>query len=255
MAFSLGEVDKRVFSEVVHTIAEATGEIFHEVMEGLELDTKNCRHFLQWDLLHKELLKKFRDGRLVAVLRQRGPWGFVLLYDPECNIIISLLKKKRLSSLQAERRRRLVPHYMDALTLLNKDLPARQEKMAQAFVERSAQYDKDALVLLESLCAGFMMKKDAVSVPRHVLVCFDSQRGMLTSVNAYVLNAELEIVQDKDLSEFISIDIGFEESRLDVEKTTMPKLKLTGKALGRAGKSTRRKLRPSQSDEIAGEGA
>jgi hypothetical protein len=253
MEFSLGEIDQQIFSELVHTISEATGVIFHETMESLELETKNCRHFLQWDILHKELLKRLHGGHLVAVLKRRGPWGFVLLYDAKSNTIISLLKKKRLSALQTERRRRLVPHYMDALTYLNKDLPAQQERLGQAFEERSAPYIQEVVTLLHSLCAGFELRENSSSVPRHVLICFDNRGVMITSINAYVLNSMLEIVEEQDLSEYLAPDIGFVESQLDAERVVDPRLKLKSKALDRAGKSTHRKLRPSQSDEVTGE--
>ena len=87
--YNMDKIDSHIFNDLVKTISEAVNNEYTETMDSLELQTKNCKHFLLWDIMYKALLKRFNNEQILSTQRKRGPWEFVLLYDTESNTIFS----------------------------------------------------------------------------------------------------------------------------------------------------------------------
>ena len=247
--YNMDGIDPKILNRLVDIISNAVSHEYSETMDILSLRTKNCKHFLLWDIIHKALLNSFHKDQILSTQRKRGPWEFVLLYDPTSNTIFSFIKQKRFKELQKAKAGRKVPHYLDALVTLNNSLQAQMKQGTIFEVEgTNSELKEKAAELLDYLCADFA-SADRKIVANHVLICFSNNSGMLTSINACVLDNDFDVVEEKDLSKAISFDIGAVESQLDKQRTLSPKLKLSEKALARASKSAKVGLKTNIEDE------
>lgn len=247
--YNMDGIDPKLLNRLVDIISNAVSHEYSETMDILSLHTKNCKHFLLWDIIHKALLESFDNDQVLSTQRKRGPWEFVLLYDPASNTVFSFIKQKRFRELRKTKSARKVIHYLDALVTLNNALQAQVKQCTLFEVENvSSDLKEKAAQLLDYLCADFM-SADKKIVANHVLICFSNDNGMLTSINACVLDNDFDIVEEKDLSKEISLDIGTVESQLDKQRTSSPKLKLSEKALERASKSVKIGLRTDVEEE------
>jgi|GEM_PF-5510926 len=250
----LASINQQVFQNIAQAIKDVHGQIRSETSEMLGLRTHNSKHFLTWDQLFTALIENFEgSGLVVSLTKKSGPWQFVLLYDIESKSLISILKDKRLADLKLERQNRLVPHYQDALNSINIDKPAIEgQEIIEGVCVQPPEYMEAVRNRLGYLCEGIPFDNGGTNVDNHVVICFDESLGNVSSITAYVLNFEWDIVDEKDISDYIALDIGFEESQLDVERVDVPKLKLKDKALDRAGKSSKQLLRPIQEELASG---
>lgn len=130
--------------------------------------------------------------------KKRGMWEILLLFDKNSKMILSFMKDTRFEGIQKTKHRHQ-PQYIRALLLLNQNLQARvkQQKLfgrEEIVTERDNQELK---ALLNSLCTNFTEPVISV-VKHHALVVFSSKYGQLSSLKAYVLDSDLDIVYEQD---------------------------------------------------------
>ncbi|MDK2919605.1 MAG: hypothetical protein PWQ37_2338 [Candidatus Petromonas sp.] len=118
-----------------------------------------------------------------------------------------MMNKNRFEQLQDELQNRInnnKVHYIDALALINKDLNelSKNSNIQLSFFDDYELREKEIEVLLHNE----ILKNIDNEVNRLVVISFSVNRLEITSVIAYILTTELEIVYEENWNEFISID-------------------------------------------------
>ena len=124
-------------------------------------------------------------------------WTVLLLYDPDSSLLISFMRDKRLEDIKLSRANNQ-PQYVRALLELNNKLqaPIKQQKLFDVD-EAPVGSESELMMVLNDLCCGFNCNIDYTST-RHVLVCFSESNGNLVSLNAYILDQDLDVVVTQD---------------------------------------------------------
>lgn len=192
-----GNISQEVKQKIFESISQALGEDQQEATSYLNLKTHVSAPFLKWDLIYRNLMSSFGSENVECSATKRGMWTVLLLYDLESSLIISFMRDKRLEDIKHNKVNNQ-PKYVRALISLNDELqaPIKQQRLFDVDEPHEVNVSELRLVL-DRLCTGFNYDID-YNYTRHVLVCFSEQNGILVSLNAYVLDRDLEVVNMQD---------------------------------------------------------
>jgi len=186
-------IKRDTIQKVYQALSQAVGEDYQEADARLELITHNSKPSLIWDFIHRNLIKSFPQKDILHSTQKRGPWEILLLYDPESKLLLSFMNEKRFKFIRdaGDDSR---PLYIRALLLLNGELQgvAKQQFLFQTEFEKSPDRIKE---LLNNLCMTFF-DPTKQEIEHHVLVVFSTSYSIITSLNAYILDRDLDIVAD-----------------------------------------------------------
>lgn len=154
-----------------------------------------------WNYIAARLLN---NSELEAIPTKRGSWNMVFVHDKDAGFLISLMRENRFAELQAEQPKRRRMHYIDVLSRsLNADLQTVYPQMA-FFPKQFA--DEDTLhrqlnMLLQQL------NSDVTSLNRFAIVLFDTVRNHVSSLKIVLVDADLNIVDEKKLNSLLTFDV------------------------------------------------
>lgn len=191
----LDRVSQSVKQKIYECIFQAICEDCQEADSRLGLRTHISGPFLNWDLIYRNLMNTFGNDNVKYSATVRGMWTVLLLYDVESGLLITFMREARLDTikhLKDEKR----PQYIRSLIALNNKLqaPIKQQSL---FLNTLEQNESELLKTLEELCANFECHIDN-KVLHHALVCFSGKYGTLSSLKAYILDRDLDIVCEQD---------------------------------------------------------
>ncbi|EQB19882.1 hypothetical protein UNSWDHB_2818 [Dehalobacter sp. UNSWDHB] len=243
----LDRISEQVIQKIYQSLFQAVGEDYQEAESHLELETHISRPFMIWDFINRNLIKSFFQTNVLYSTKKRGMWEVLLLYDKESKMILSFMKDTRFKDVRKAKRGRQ-PQYVKALLLLNKSLQAKV-KQQKLFYITEPECDNDQLnALLDSLCANFM--EPVISeIKHHALIVFSSNYDQLTSLNAYMLDSDLDIVSEKDMLNVAKPIMSNEVDKVSKGDVKHKQPKLTEKANRRLKQKELVALKSMQNDK------
>ena len=226
MNYQIGIISQEVKQKIFESISQAIGEDKQEANAYLNLKTHISAPFMKWDLIYRNLMNSFGSDNVEYSATKRGMWTVLLLYDPESTLLISFMRDKRLEDIKHSNANNQ-PQYVRALIALNDKLQAPVKQ--QSLFDNDYPYEgneTDLMLVLNELCSGFNCDID-FNQTHHVLVCFSEQNGILVSLDAYVLDRDLDVVSMQDwLSNVNPIMSNAIESTKSNVNRTLPSLNL-----------------------------
>lgn len=237
----LDRISQAVRQKIYESIFQALGEDQQEANAYLNLRTHISAPFLKWDIIYRNLISSFGTENVEYSVTKRGMWTVLLLYDPDSSLLISFMRDKRLEDIKQSRANNQ-PQYVRALIELNNKLqaPIKQQTLFNVD-ETPVGSESELMVVLNDLCRGFNCTID-YACTRHVLVCFSESNGCLVSLNAYILDRDLDVVVTQDWLHSIKPVISNTIEKAD-NNDTRPSLSLTTKARNRIKKKALVSLR------------
>lgn len=224
----LDRISVQVVQKIYQCLFQAIGEDYQEAESHLELETHISQPFIIWDLINRNLIKSFSGSNVLYSTKKRGMWEVLLLYDKKSKMLLSFMKDTRFKDIQKSSKRHK-PQYIRALLLLNQSLQAEMKQQKLFYITEPECDNEQLKVLLDSLCANFM--EPVVSkVKHHALIVFSSSYGQLTSLKAYILDSDLDVVADKDLLDVVKPIMSNEVDKVSKDDAKHKQPKLTEKA-------------------------
>lgn len=224
----LDKISKQVIQKVYQCLFQAIGEDYQEAESHLELETHISRPFMIWDLINRNLIKSFSQTNVLYSTKKRGMWEVLLLYDKESKMLLSFMKDSRFKDIKKAKRGRQ-PQYIRALLLLNKSLRAKVKQQELFFITKPEDDNDQLKALLESLCSNFM-EPIVGEIKHHALIVFSSSDDQLTSLNAYMLDSDLDIVSKRDMLNMAKPIMSNEVDKVSKDDAKHKQPKLTEKA-------------------------
>lgn len=193
----LDRISTQAIQKIYQCLFQAVGEDYQEAESYLELETRISKPFMIWDLINRNLIRNFSESNVLYSTKKRGMWEVLLLYDKDSKMLLSFMKDTRFKDIRKAKQGNQ-PQYIRALLLLNQNLQAKIKQLALFDIPEFDCDNTQLKILLDSLCANFM--EPVISkVKHHALIVFSSSYGQLTSLKAYVLDSDLDVVSEKDL--------------------------------------------------------
>lgn len=190
---SISQITGATVQSIFQCLSQGFGEDYLEADSHLGLITHVSKSFLKWDLFNRNLFIQFASGDILHSFYKRGMWELTLLYSHESNLLMSFMSKNRFRSIQNKRKKEW-PLYLRALLTLNAHLQAAIEQ--QRFFEDDESENQEYFAhLLNMMCSSLGENGDHTNW-RHALVVFDPKYNQISSLNAYVLDANMEIVEE-----------------------------------------------------------
>lgn len=223
----LDRISAQVVQNIYQCLFQAVGEDYQEAESYLGLETHISQPFMIWDLINRNLIRSFSESDVLYSTKKRGMWEVLLLYDKKSRMLLSFMKDARFKDIQ-KANRGCKPQYIQALLLLNQSVQAN-DKQQKLFDIAEPDYNEHLKTLLDSLCANFM-EPIVSEIKHHALIVFSSSYGQLTSLKAYVLDSDLDVVSDKDLLDVVKPIMSNEVDKVSKYDDKHKQLKLTEKA-------------------------
>ena len=233
--------------KIFECLSQAIGEDRQEADTVLELKTHVSGPFLNWDLIYRNLINSFSESRLLYSANKRGMWVVLLLYDKSTNLILSFMQDKRFRTIK-KRKISQQPKYIRSLISLNSELQSNIKQQHLFDIEESED-ETQLRCVLDELCSGFNGCMDA-SVTHHALIVFSNKYGRMSSLKAYVLDHDLDVVCEQDW--FDSVKPIISNERYTAEETTISQAhSLKPKSLERLRKKGLVSLKEKKSEKQA----
>lgn len=230
----LEKIKPEIIQKIFECLSQAIGEDSQEAKSYLNLipNMAVSAPFLNWDLFYRNLTKTFDDENVVYSITKRGMWVVLLLYDVESGLILSFMRDTRFNTIKRSRNKK-IPKYIQSLIELNSELEAQNKQLT--FLSDSKEHndcDKSELVkILNDLCANFISSID-YALSNHAIITFSDKYGRVNSLNAYVLDNDLDIVYEQDLINVVKPLISNEVETTHTDQNEIP-LPLKPKSLKR----------------------
>ncbi len=193
----LNSISQDEKQKIFECISQAIGEDKQEADAHLELRTHVSSPFLTWDLIYRNLMNSFGDEYVKYSATKRGMWTVLLLYDVKSGLLISFMRDTRLDDIRRSKVGNQ-PQYISCLISLNEEFHTPYKQQTLPGMETGApQSESELLKTLDELCANFDCQVNYKEV-HHALVCFSGMFGELTSLKAYVLDKDLDVVCEQD---------------------------------------------------------
>ncbi len=165
-------------------IAKAMQNAYEDLLSlftSQELETRNYLPFLKWDCINTSLvgLPGFEIKK-----SQRGSWSFLLIFEPESQLVITLIKKGKLESIQKSKNKSS-SQYINELTGLNRELHGDGSPYS---LWGNEYENNDFLSAIEKECLSFTGMKD-LSDTRHLFIVFDDFKNRLSHLSAIVVDS------------------------------------------------------------------
>jgi len=227
-------IPKSFASTVVDCIFTATGDGIKEDIALHRLRTRNSVPARIWDLINTAICERLNTPDCMTITPRRGAWEIVIIYERETEFIYTIMRGKRFRELRDGICKRNKMHYVDLLVRhLNPDLlaPVGQTTLFPVCFDDENKLAEN----VQKILAGF--STEIGEIKRHAIILFESANFNLTSVQAIVVDSNLNIVSEQSLTEYIPV----QESNISekVENPNNPSnnpsrgLKLTEKAAAR----------------------
>lgn len=243
-------IDEQTKRRFANSINKGLGKDLDFVKINLELNTRNYRTGLCWDLIISNLMRDFDCEGVLFSIQKRGFFEFLIMLDKTSNILYTFMKEDRLKNVIKSKPGE-TPHYLNALTMLNKGLNA-EVKQIQIFPVNKFNFDKKQLkAMLDSLCNDLVEKRVSLTC-RHVIVTFSVQNKALSSMRANILNSNFDLIHSESWNEYITPS---HESSVADEENAEPKenkditIGFTYKAIERLGKQRKEDLQKLKEDK------
>ena len=195
----LTEIHENDIQKIYECIAQAVSDDKYEAAAHLGLRTHISNPFLTWDLIYRNLMNTFDDCNICSNIKysatQRGMWTVLLLFDENSKLLISFMRESRFDSIRSQKAEAR-PQYIQALLTLNEGLESSTKQISM-FPQESKHTQTELENTLSELCANFN-GEIITQNSNHVLVVFSDQNGSLTSMKAYILDRDLDIVDERD---------------------------------------------------------
>lgn len=191
----LNAIRQEDIQNIFECLSQAVCEDRQEASSHLGLRTHVSDPFLNWDLIYRNLMNRFDEGNLKYSVTKRGMWTVLLLYDENSKLIFSFMRDTRFKDIK-NRKNSTRPQYVQALINLNAAFQA-PTKQLRMFADESKFTQTDLERTLGELCANFEGSVDTKN-SKHVLVVFSNKYGAIDSLNAYLLDRDLDIVCEQD---------------------------------------------------------
>ena len=211
---------------ITECISEAVGEDYQEAESHLELKTHVSKPFLMWDLIYRNLMNKFyKTEDILYSSQKRGMWEVLVLYDNVNSCVLSFMRDTRYKAIKRDGKGK-TPKYISALLQLNAGLQAEEKQQRFFNTVKNQEKSNNLIDLLNNLCMEFTSNAKQV-IKNHILIVFSSNYGRVTSLNAYVLDNDLDIVYADDWFNNIkpAMSNSIEKAVCDVEQESLIKIK------------------------------
>lgn len=193
----LDSISQDVKQKIFECISQAIGEDRQEADAHLGLRTHVSGPFLNWDLIYRNLMNSFGNENVKYSATVRGMWTVLLLYDVKSGLLISFMRDTRLDDIKRSKVENQ-PQYVRSLIALNEELQAPYKQQTLLGMEtESSQEESELANILDDLCANFDCHVNHKEV-HHALVCFSGKFGVLSSLKAYILDKDLDVVCEQD---------------------------------------------------------
>lgn len=208
---------------IFECVSQAVSEDRQEASAYLGLRTHVSDPFLNWDLIYRNLMNKFDKGNLKHSVTKRGMWTVLLLYDEKSKLILSFMRDTRFNCIR-NNKSTACPQYIQALLGLNAELKAPIKQLS-FFPPKVNIAPSELERTLDELCGNFSGKIDTKN-SRHVMVVFSNKFGRIDSFKAYLLDRDLDIVEEEDwLDKTKPIMSTIDETAQSVDVEIVPSLK------------------------------
>ena len=191
----LDSVSKKVKQKIYECISQAICEDRKEANAVLDLRTHVSDPFLNWDLIYRNLMNSFPMDNIVYSSKKQGMWEVLLLCEENNGILISFMKNTRFKSIKNSKSRNQ-PKYIQALLTLNSDLQAKEKQESFFEINENEKVSELLKKNLNEMCLGFGKGSDEFK--RHILVVFSNDYGNLSSLDAYILDRDFDIVYEQN---------------------------------------------------------
>lgn len=193
----LDGISQDVKQKIFECISQAVGEDRQEADAHLGLRTHVSGPFLNWDLIYRNLMNSFGDENVKCSATVRGMWTVLLLFDVKSDLLFSFMRDTRLEDVRHSKVGNQ-PKYVRSLIALNEELqaPNKQQTLFEMEAE-SSQNESELMKILNDLCANFDCPVNPKEV-HHALICFSGKFGGLSSLKAYILDNDLDVVCEQD---------------------------------------------------------
>lgn len=193
----LDRISQDVKQKIFECIFQAIGEDKQEANVHLGLRTHVSGPFLNWDLIYRNLMNSFGNENVKYSTTVRGTWTVLLLYDVKSGLLISFMGSTRFACIKRSKTNEQ-PKYIRSLVALNEEFQAQYKQQTFFDMEiESSQKQSEFAKILDDLCANFNCHVDKKEV-HHVLVCFSGKFGVVSSLKAYILDKDLDVVFEQD---------------------------------------------------------
>ena len=193
----LDGISQDVKQKIFECISQAIGEDRQEADAHLELRTYVSGPFLNWDLIYRNLMNSFGDENVKYSATIRGMWTVLLLYDVKSGLLFSFMRDTRLENIRRSKMENQ-PQYVRSLIALNEEFQAPYKQQTLFGIEtESLQKQSELMKILNDLCANFNCSVNPKEV-HHALICFSGKLGGLSSLKAYILDSDLDVVCEQD---------------------------------------------------------
>ncbi|AXU30885.1 DUF5986 family protein [Clostridioides difficile] len=225
------EVPNEISYVIVQCFSKAREEI-REYTGKQNFITKNGIPFQFWDLLNNAIDTAFNSSNFKAYKSKRGRWRMIFIYDKNSKYLYVLMREQRYKELHNNINKREKMHYVDILTkAFNRDLKAPIEQLSFFSIEFDNE-DKVEIYLQKLIDS---INKDGAIIEHHVLLLFNQTAEYeLTSIRAVMVDTNLNIVSEQNLSSYISIEESTVVEKVDKTNPAANNptlgLKLTAKA-------------------------
>jgi hypothetical protein len=184
---------------MVQSVQDGLKKYSNQYRNEFNTKTNNGRHFITWDFINTEL-DVLPEYKFETIVSKRGMWELVLIYDKETKWLYTLMKDKRLKQLQQSVKKDGI-HYLEALASLNADLNDLEYEQLSMF-ELTSEDRKDCInKTLDEMI--HTLKSD---VERYALITFADINYEITSISAYIMTEQLEIVSKENWEEYIQAE-------------------------------------------------
>ncbi len=189
--FSLPESFKIGF---VSGIFDAISHDIPELIQENNLPTTNGAGQFRYNYINKNLKTNLQDHFQITV-QKRGPWKFPIFFDINTGLTFSVTSENNLHRLRKNKHGKM--HYLEALSCHN---PERKEIEGQVCMEeiKTKKNYSELEKLREVLLIDF-----AGNIKDHVLILFDYNGFIVTSVRAVVLNPDLGVIYSENWSSYL----------------------------------------------------
>jgi len=187
-------------------LADAVGDDIRADIKRNGYITGNGNHFRIWDFLNTNLCKRLNKQNVVAWPTKRGAWAMVPIFDGSTGILYSVMREARFAHLKKKLSKRFSAHYIDALAhTLNIDLHAKPaQKPLFIFDDPPLRFsDISMQEILQSILRDLKIPGEIVK--RHAIILFSSQNNELVSLRCCVVDRNLDVVDEKNWSDFITM--------------------------------------------------
>lgn len=229
---------------IANSITLASGADINEIYRGQNFKTHNSKPGLIWDCIIRNISAQLPNDVLSSIAKC-GTWEILLLYCQRSKTLITLMRNTRFNDLKNGSKKDL-PHYLKAILSLNRDLDADSDQLSLSLFD-AKNYEEDFHHHVLALCSGFEFSV-AHEVERHALVVFETDLGILSSLDVYAMTPMMEKAERLDWLNLSKPIIHTAMDAYATDESDAPSLSLKPKAHARTNNHSHISLKEVDSD-------